>query len=236
MYVRQQMVPLRLQRADDVQPPPRLLLLLPRRPRPVRRPRSAGLKEHPTAADFAAFKDVAPELRGTYAVKDGKITIQPDKGEATTEPFSVPKPGDDSVLQIGPPSVVGSVKADALQGRPEARRRRTSSTARSGSARANTIFNVKTLTFRPDGTLGSDQLSGVDTTGINTAVGNSGVTTGGQSSSAGTYHFNGYTLETTIGGKAEKATAFRWAGDDNPSAPGMICIAGRVYSRVGGKK
>lgn len=198
-------------------------------------PPAAGLKEHPTAADFAAFKDVDPTIRGTYAVKGNTITFTPAKGEPSTEPFSIPKAGDDSVLQIGPASVVGSVKAlpfkdgEKLDGSYQY-------DGTIGLGGANTVYNVNTLTFHPDGTLASDQLSGVDTRGKETAAGSSGVTTHSQTASAGTYKLSGYTLETTVGGKTEQQTAFRWAGDDKPAIPGLLCIAGRVYSRQEAKK
>jgi hypothetical protein len=185
-------------------------------------PASAGeLKEHPTAADFAAFKDVDAEHRGTYAIASNQITFHPDKGNESTEPFSIPKPGDDSVLQIGPPNVVGSVKA-----LPFADDQKLDGTyqydATVGLGTESTIFNVNTLTFHPDGTITSDQLSGVD---------NPQATAGGTTQSKGTYHLSGYSLETTIGEKTEKSTAFRWAGDDKAASPGLLCIAGRVYNR-----
>ena len=196
---------------------------------------SAEIKERPAAADFASFKDIAPEMRGAYAIKDNQITFKPEKGEAHSEPFSIPKPGDDSVLQIGAPSVIGSVKAMPFKdGQKIEGSYQYDGTV--GLGGDNTIFNVKTLTFRPDGTLASDQLSGVDTKGIDTAVGNSGVTTHTDTTSAGTYQFSGYTLTTTGGGKSTKQSVFRWAGDDKPETPGLLCIAGRVYSRQDVKK
>ncbi|HZK80772.1 MAG TPA: hypothetical protein VFC46_06880 [Humisphaera sp.] len=198
-------------------------------------PNDGVLKEHPSAANFAAFNDIDPKMRGTYAVKGSNIIFHPDEGKESAEPFSVPKAGDDSVLQIGAASIVGSVKAMPFKdGQKLDGTYQYDGTV--GLRAAITVFNVNTLTFRPDGTLGSDQLSGVDTVGVDTKVGNSGVTTHSQTNSAGTYHFNEYTLSTTIGGKTEKRTAFRWAGEDKPSAPGLLCIAGRVYSRQQPKK
>jgi len=198
-------------------------------------PTEGNLKEHPTAADFAAFQKVDPALVGTYAIKDGKITFTRTKQKDTPEPFSIPKAGDDSVLQIGVPNIVGSCKAMPFKdGQKLDGVYQYDGTIGQGSA--ITIFNVNTLNFHPDGTLGSDQLSGVDTKGKEIEGGNNtGITTGGTTATAGTYHFNGYTLETDIGGKAVKATVFRWAGDDKPN-PGMICISGRVYSHYKTKK
>ncbi len=195
----------------------------------------AEIKERPAAADFAAYKDVAPEKRGTYTIKDNQITFKPEKGDPHTEPFSIPKAGDDSVLQIGPPSTIGSVKAMPFKdGQKIDGSYQYDGTV--GLGGDNTIFNVKTLAFHSDGTLASDQLSGVDTKGIDTKAGNSGVTTGGNTTAEGTYQLSGYTLTTTINGKSEKQTAFRWAGDDKPETPGLLCIAGKVYSRQEAKK
>lgn len=188
------------------------------------------LKEYPTAADYAAFKDVKANERGTYAIAGGNITFKPDEGSPSTEPFSIPKAGDDSVLQIGEASIVGSVKAVPFK-EGETLDGTYTFDGTVGLGGANTIFNVNTLAFHKDGTLGSDQLSGVDTQGIQTSVGSSGITTGGATSSAGTYKLSGYTLETTVAGKSQKQTIFRWAGESQEKTPGMICIAGRVYSR-----
>jgi hypothetical protein len=193
-------------------------------------PTEGELKEHPSAADYAAFKDVAPELRGTYAVKDGKITFHPEKGNESTEPFSIPKPGDDSVLQIGDPSIVGSVKAVPFKDDQKLDGTYVYD-GTIGLRAVITVFNLNTLTFRPDGSLASDQLTGVDTVGVNTGAGNSGVTTHSQTASAGAYKLKEFTLQTTIGPKTEKQTAFLWAGDTKAAEPGIICIAGRVYMR-----
>lgn len=189
-----------------------------------------AVKEHPTAADFAAFKNVAPEKRGMYEIKGGRITIKPEKGSASTEPFSYPKPGDDSELQIGEKSIVASVKALPFKdGQKLDGTYQFDGTA--GLGAATTTFNVSTLTFKPDGMLRSDQLSGIDTQGEK-----SGATAKNESSNTGAYHLSGYTLETKVGGKTATQTAFRWAGDDEDATPGLICIAGRVYSRQENKK
>ena len=184
-----------------------------------------SLKEHPTAEDFAAFKDVEASQRGTYAVRDGKIAITPDSGTASTEAFSVPKAGDDRVLQIGEASIVGSVKAVPFtDGQTLDGSYQFDGTV--GLGTSQTIFNVNTLTFKPDGTLASDQLSGIDSQGEKT-----GVTAGGTTANAGTYKLSGYTLTTTVAGKSAAQSAFRWAGESQETTPGMICLAGRVYSR-----
>lgn len=187
------------------------------------------LKEHPTAADFAIFKDVPDALKGTYEVKDGKITIRQGTREPDVEPFSIPKAGDDSVLQIGEPSVVGSVKALPFKDGQKLEGTYTYD-GTVGLGTATTAFNVSTLTFKPDGTLKIEQLSGVDTQGDKT-----GATTHAEASAAGTYKLSGYTLETTIGGKTQKQSAFRWAGEEKESSPGLLGISGRVYSRKDGK-